>query len=87
MRCVREFDWDDEKEAANVRKHGISFDEARSVFSDPGRLEIPDRLDYRNRRFCASNAASVDSSRPPVRAGARFRTSSAWGASLSVEAH
>ena len=27
-----EFDWDATKAAANVRKHGVSFDEARSVF-------------------------------------------------------
>lgn len=28
------FEWDTAKERANVRKHGISFDEARSVFYD-----------------------------------------------------
>ena len=28
------FEWDDEKAAANVRKHGISFEEAKSVFRD-----------------------------------------------------
>jgi uncharacterized DUF497 family protein len=28
------FEWDDRKAAANVRKHGISFEEARSVFVD-----------------------------------------------------
>ena len=29
------FEWDPEKAASNIRKHGISFDEAVSVFKDP----------------------------------------------------
>ena len=29
-----EFDWDPDKATANVRKHGVSFEEARSVFYD-----------------------------------------------------
>jgi uncharacterized DUF497 family protein len=29
------FEWDDAKSAANLRKHGVSFDEATEVFSDP----------------------------------------------------
>ncbi len=32
---VGEFEWDDAKAAANERKHGISFEEATEVFSDP----------------------------------------------------
>ena len=36
------FTWDLRKEAINVRKHGVSFDEAVSVFDDASRLE---RLD------------------------------------------
>lgn len=27
------FEWDPEKNAANIRKHGLSFDEAASIFS------------------------------------------------------
>jgi uncharacterized protein len=30
-----EFEWDDEKAASNLRKHGVSFDEASTVFADP----------------------------------------------------
>ncbi|HSB81166.1 MAG TPA: BrnT family toxin [Candidatus Methylomirabilis sp.] len=30
-----EFEWDDAKAAANRRKHGVSFDEAATVFDDP----------------------------------------------------
>ena len=29
------FEWDPEKAAANLTKHGVSFEEALSVFSDP----------------------------------------------------
>ena len=29
------FEWDKNKAAANIKKHGIAFDEALTVFSDP----------------------------------------------------
>jgi len=29
-----EFEWDPEKAASNLRKHGVSFEEAASVFND-----------------------------------------------------
>jgi uncharacterized protein len=28
------FEWDEQKAAANAKKHGVSFDEAKSVFAD-----------------------------------------------------
>ncbi len=28
------FEWDNRKAAANLRKHGVSFDEAKTVFAD-----------------------------------------------------
>ena len=30
-----EFEWDVGKAASNRRKHGVSFDEAETVFADP----------------------------------------------------
>jgi len=30
-----EFDWDDAKAASNLAKHGVSFEEALTVFDDP----------------------------------------------------
>lgn len=36
------FDWDPRKAAANLRKHGVSFEEARSVFYDESALLRPD---------------------------------------------
>jgi len=46
------FEWDDRKAAANAKKHGVSFDEAKSVFvderakliADPDHSEDEDRF-------------------------------------------
>ena len=37
-----EFDWDPAKAASNQRKHGISFDDALTVFADPLALSRPE---------------------------------------------
>jgi uncharacterized protein len=37
-----QFEWDPEKAQRNLTKHGISFDEAASVFGDPLALTIDD---------------------------------------------
>ncbi len=36
------FEWDPGKARANLRKHGVSFEEAATVFGDPLSLTIPD---------------------------------------------
>lgn len=36
------FEWDAEKAASNIRKHGVSFDEAGSVFLDQLAVSGPD---------------------------------------------
>jgi uncharacterized DUF497 family protein len=36
------FEWDEEKDLANQKKHGISFEEAKSVFNDPCSITIAD---------------------------------------------
>ena len=42
-----EFEWDDEKAAANLRKHGVSFEFAAKAFRDPLGIEwIDDREGY-----------------------------------------
>lgn len=30
-----EFEWDESKAAANLKKHGVSFEEAKTVFDNP----------------------------------------------------
>lgn len=37
------FEWDERKAQANLRKHKISFEEAKTVFDDPFLLTFPDR--------------------------------------------
>ena len=37
-----QFEWDDKKNKSNIRKHGISFEEATSVFQDDDALIIVD---------------------------------------------
>ncbi len=37
-----EFEWDPNKAASNLRKHGVSFQEAASVFADPLSVTVPD---------------------------------------------
>lgn len=36
------FEWDNNKASINEQKHGVSFTEAITVFSDPLELTIPD---------------------------------------------
>lgn len=36
------FDWDEEKNQQNLKKHGVAFEEAQSVFFDDDALEFPD---------------------------------------------
>jgi uncharacterized DUF497 family protein len=46
-----EFEWDADKEAANLQKHGVSFAQAAVAFSDPFAVDwIDDRQDYGEER-------------------------------------
>jgi len=36
------FEWDDKKDTANSKKHGVSFDEARTVFYDEYAIQFFD---------------------------------------------
>jgi uncharacterized protein len=36
------FEWDEEKNRANVKKHGVSFEDARSAFLDENARVLPD---------------------------------------------
>jgi uncharacterized protein len=41
MKDVR-FVWDTRKDRANAKKHGVAFEEARTVFYDPGAIQYYD---------------------------------------------
>ena len=36
------FEWDEEKSRENMRKHGVSFEEAKTIFNDPFAMTISD---------------------------------------------
>lgn len=36
------FEWDENKAARNLRKHGVAFEEGLQVFDDPQAIVIPD---------------------------------------------
>ena len=46
-----QFEWDAAKATANLSKHGVSFDEARTVFDDPLYVDFydPDHSDEEHR--------------------------------------
>jgi uncharacterized DUF497 family protein len=45
------FEWDSRKSAANKRKHGVSFEEAQTVFYDDRAILIEDDEDDEEDRF------------------------------------
>ena len=38
------FEWDEEKARENWRKHGVRFEEAKTIFDDPFLLTFPDAM-------------------------------------------
>ena len=48
-------EWDKAKNELNIRKHGISFDEASEIFNDPNLIEFFDSVhstEYEARYIC-----------------------------------
>jgi uncharacterized DUF497 family protein len=53
-----EFEWSKAKATANFRRHGVSFDLAKTVFSDPFAIErLDDREEHGEERFVIIGAA------------------------------
>ncbi|MCG8365719.1 MAG: BrnT family toxin [Pseudanabaenales cyanobacterium] len=46
-----QFGWNDDKAASNLSKHGVSFEEAKTVFDDPLYVDFydPDHSENENR--------------------------------------
>lgn len=53
-----EFEWDPNKAASNLRKHGVRFAEAMTVFEDDAMLRMPDD-DAEEERFVAIGMGSM----------------------------
>jgi uncharacterized DUF497 family protein len=54
------FEWDENKAAANLAKHGVRFDEAETVFADPlaGIAPDPDHSETEQREISAGLSAA-----------------------------
>jgi hypothetical protein len=50
--------WDPRKAASNARKHGVSFDEAATVFADPLALILEDQTHPENARVIGQSIAA-----------------------------
>ncbi|MCA0045441.1 BrnT family toxin [Mesorhizobium sp. B283B1A] len=50
------FEWDLEKARSNLRKHGVSFETAVSIFSDPFALTEQDRVEDGEYRWQTTGA-------------------------------
>ena len=46
-----ELEWDEVKNQRNIRKHGISFETAALVFTDPLHVSIQDRVENGEQRW------------------------------------
>jgi uncharacterized DUF497 family protein len=55
-----EFEWNSAKARANFRRHGVSFDLAKTVFKDPFAIErLDDREDHGEERFVIVGVAEA----------------------------
>jgi len=58
-----EFEWDAQKEAENIGRHGVAFDEALTVFADPlaNIFDDPDHSDDERRESVIGHSAPAPS--------------------------
>ena len=45
------FEWDDDKNNVNIRKHGIDFADVSQIFDGPMLVDLDDREDYGESRW------------------------------------
>ncbi len=55
-----DFEWDEQKNEANIRKHGIRFEEAAQIFRGPVLTRIDDREDYDELRELSIGRLGLD---------------------------
>ncbi len=51
------FEWDEEKNQSNIKKHGVSFETAKLIFSGPIFTWVDDREDYGEERIISIGIA------------------------------
>jgi uncharacterized protein len=47
----KDFEWEDTKEALNIKNHGVDFEEASTAFADPKQVVLPSTHHGREVRF------------------------------------
>jgi uncharacterized DUF497 family protein len=55
---MADFEWDPSKAKANLAKHGVDFEVAKQVFSDPAAIMEPDDSDPAEERWRVIGLAS-----------------------------
>jgi uncharacterized DUF497 family protein len=45
------FEWDENKNISNIKKHGIDFNDSAKIFSNPMVTKVDDRKDYNEKRW------------------------------------
>ena len=45
------FEWDENKNIGNIKKHGIDFNDSPKIFSNPMVTKVDDRKDYNEKRW------------------------------------
>jgi uncharacterized protein len=55
------FEWDRNKASANLRKHKVSFDEAKTIFADELLVTFPDEIHSENEERFISIGTSANS--------------------------
>ncbi len=56
------FEWSEKKNLGNIQKHGVSFEEAKEVFSDPFHIsKLDHRFDYFEERWITLGCTAEES--------------------------
>jgi uncharacterized DUF497 family protein len=55
---MQQFEWNPDEARINLRKHGISFEQAKTIWQRPIVIEVDDRHAYRETRFKATGIMS-----------------------------
>jgi uncharacterized DUF497 family protein len=80
-----DFEWDDAKAAANMLKHGVSFEEAITAFEDPRHLLVDDGAGDGGYLLIGFSLHGRLLTVVHVERGQRERIVSAWRASTKEE--
>jgi uncharacterized DUF497 family protein len=82
-----DFEWEDAKAAVNLRRHGVSFEEAITAFEDPHHLLVEDGSGRDRYLLIGFSHEGRLLTVVHVERGARERIISAWRATVTEEKH